>query len=39
MPKEDTKILKNNHCEKSKEVAFIIFADLVSLPKKNEHFS
>ena len=38
MSKKDTKILKNNHCEKSKEVAFIIYADLVSLPKKMSTF-
>ena len=38
MPREDKKILKNNHGEKSKEVAFIIYADLESSLKK-EHFS
>ena len=34
MPKEDNKILKYNHGEKSMEVPFIIYADMGSLPKK-----
>ena len=34
MPKEDSKILKYNHGEKSMKVQFIIYADLESLPKK-----
>ena len=34
MPKEDNKILKYNHGEKSMKVSFIIFADLKSLLEK-----
>ena len=34
MPKEDNKILKCNHREKSIKVPFIIYADLESLLKK-----
>ena len=34
MPKEDNKILKDTHGEKSMKVPFIIYADLESLIKK-----
>ena len=34
MPKEDNKILKFNHREKSMKAPFIIYADLESLPEK-----
>ena len=34
MPKEDKKILKYNHGEKSMKVPFIIYADLESLLEK-----
>ena len=34
MPKEDNKILKHNHGEKSMKAPFIIFSDLESLPGK-----
>ena len=34
MPKEDNKVLKYNHGEKSMKITFIIFADLESLLKK-----
>ena len=34
MPKEDNKILKYNHGEKSMEVPFIIYPDLKSLLEK-----
>ena len=34
MPKEDNKILKYNHGEKSLRVPFVIFADLESLLEK-----
>ena len=34
MPKEDNKILKDNHGEKSMKVPFIIYADLESLLQK-----
>ena len=34
MPKEDNKILKYNHREKSMKVPFIIYADLESLLEK-----
>ena len=34
MPKEDTKILKYNHGEKSMKLRFIIYADLESLLTK-----
>ena len=34
MPKEDNKILKYNHGEKSMNVPFIIYADLESLLEK-----
>ena len=34
MPKEDDKILKHNHGEKSMKVLFIIYADLESLLTK-----
>ena len=34
MPKEDNKILKHNHGEKSMKVRFIIYADLESLLEK-----
>ena len=34
MPKEDNKILKYNHGEKSMKVPFIIYADLESLLEK-----
>ena len=34
MPKEDNKILKYNHGEKSLKVPFIIYADLESLLEK-----
>ena len=34
MPKEDNKILKYNHGEKSMRVPFVIFADLESLLEK-----
>ena len=34
MPKEDNKVLKYNHGEKSKEGSFIIYADLESLLEK-----
>ena len=34
MPKEDNKILKYNHGEKSMKVSFIIYADLESLLEK-----
>ena len=39
MPKEDNKILKYNHGQKSKKVLFIIYADLESLLEKNQHLS
>ena len=34
MPKENNKILKYNHGEKSMKVPFIIYANLESLPEK-----
>ena len=34
MPKEDNKVLKYNHGEKSMKVPFIIYADLESLLEK-----
>ena len=34
MPKEDKKVLKYNHGEKSMKVPFIIYADLESLLEK-----
>ena len=34
MPKEDNKILKYSHREKSLKVPFIIYADLEYLPEK-----
>ena len=34
MPKEDNKILKYNHGEKSMKVPFVIYADLECLPEK-----
>ena len=34
MPKEDNKILKYNHGEKSMKVPFVIYADLESLLEK-----
>ena len=34
MPKEDNKILKYKHEEKSMKIPFIIYADLVSLLEK-----
>ena len=34
MPKEDNKILKYNHEEKSMKVSFIVYADLESLLEK-----
>ena len=34
MPKEDNKILKYNHLEKSMKVPFIIYADLEPLLEK-----
>ena len=34
MPKEETKILKHNHGEKSMKVPFIIYADIDSLLEK-----
>ena len=34
MPKEDIKILKYNHGEKSLKVPFIVYADLKSLLEK-----
>ena len=34
MPKEDNKILKYNHGEKSMKVSFIIYAELESLVEK-----
>ena len=34
MPKEDNKILKYNHSEKSMKVPFIIYADVESLLEK-----
>ena len=34
MPKEDNKILKYSHREKSLKVPFIIYADLECLPEK-----
>ena len=34
MPKEDNKILKYNHGEKSMKVPFIIYADIESSLKK-----
>ena len=37
MPKEDNKILKYNHGEKSVKFSFIIYADLESLLEKNDH--
>ena len=37
MPKEDNKILKYNHGEKSVKFSFIIYADLESLLEKNNH--
>ena len=39
IPKEDDKILKYNHGEKSMKVPFIIYAYLESLFEKNEPFS
>ena len=39
MLKEDNKILKYNHGEKSMEVPFIIYADLESLLEENEYLS
>ena len=36
MPKEDNKILKYNHGEKSMEVLFIIYADLESLIESHQ---
>ena len=39
IPKEDNKILKYNHGEKSMEVPFIIYADLESLLEKKEYLS
>ena len=37
MPKEDNKILKYNHGEKSIKVLFLIYAEMESLHEKNEH--
>ena len=34
MPKEDNKVLKYNHGEKSMKVPFIIYADSEPLPQK-----
>ena len=34
MPKEDDKILKHNHGEKSMRAPFVIYADLECLPEK-----
>ena len=39
MPKEDTKILKYNHDEKSVKVPFVIYADLESLLEQMRAFS
>ena len=39
MPKEDTKILKYNHDEKSVKVPFVIYADLESLLEQTRAFS
>ena len=40
MPKEDDKILKYNHGEKSMKVPFIIYSDIKFLLEKNdEHLS
>ena len=39
MPKEDNKILKYNHGEKSMKFQFVICADLESLLEKNERLS
>ena len=36
MPKEDKKILKCNHGEKSLKVPFVIYADLECLLEKND---
>ena len=36
MPKEDIKVLKYNHGEKSMKVPFIIYADLESLLEKKQ---
>ena len=38
MTKEDNKVLKDNHDEKSMKVSFIIYADLESLLKKVNTF-
>ena len=38
IPKEDIKILKYNHGEKSMKIPFIIYADLESLLKKMSTF-
>ena len=37
IPKEDNKILKYNHGEKSIKVLFLIYAEIESLHEKNEH--
>ena len=37
MPEKDNKILKYNHGEKPMKVPFIIYTDIESLLKKNEH--
>ena len=39
MPKEDNKLLKYNHGEKSMKVPFIIYSGLESLLEKNERLS
>ena len=39
MSKEDNKILKYNHGEKSMKVPFIVYVDLEYLLEKNEHLS
>ena len=39
MSKEETKILKYNHGEKSMKVPFIIYADIGFLLQKNTHMS
>ena len=39
MPKENNKILKYSHREKSTKFIFIIYADLESLLKKNDNLS
>ena len=38
MTKNDNKILKNNHGEKSMKVLFFVYADVESLPKKLNTF-